>query len=89
MQDLLMQDYLIRALQDDIGDLNLINVIRVLTGKSVIEKGVSGYEHHSSVKKRAKELRIQIDDLDDEEDFVKDEEDVEIDEILSSYLKKE
>lgn len=78
-----MQDYLMRALGDDISPSKLMNVIRIITGKSIIVNGVSGEENHFAQEAKAKKAL----EVEPEENEV--EESVEIDEILSSYIKKE
>jgi hypothetical protein len=80
-----MQDYLMRALKDDVGVLDFINVIRVITGKSMLHSGVCGEEHHGAKKKQAK-LNKEL-EIDSEEDEVENE-DVEVEEIIASYISK-
>jgi len=81
-----MQDYLMRALNDDVDTLDLINVIRVITGKRMIHHGVSGEEHHGTKKMKARlkeesELEIELEENEPNEE-------VEIDEILTMYMQK-
>lgn len=89
-----MEEYLVRALKDDVGVLQLINVVRIIIGKSMIHNGVSGEEHHGAMKvaarlsKESSAVTKIIDDSLSLEDVEVDE-DVEIDEIISSYLKKD
>lgn len=80
----MLEDYLVRALKDDIGILKFMNVIRVITGKSIIHNGVDGDEHFKAVKRLAE---IKNSELELENDV--DDEEVEINDIISSYLQKE
>jgi hypothetical protein len=85
-----MQDYLMRALQDDIGVLKFINVIRVITGRSIIHNGVDGEEHYSSVRKRERiALESSVEEIELESEEENENEEVEIDDIISSYVKKD
>ncbi len=78
-----MQDYLMRALKDDVGVLDFINVIRVITGKSMLHSGVCGEEHHGAQKKRDRLLKEESESEEDEQN-----EDVEVEEIIASYIQK-
>lgn len=75
-----------RALKDDVGVLDFINVIRVITGKSLLHNGVSGEEHHGAQKKRARILKEESESWAEENE---PNEDVEIDEIIGSYMRKD
>lgn len=79
-----MEKYLIRALEDDIGVLQLINVIRISLGKEMLHTGADGEDHHLSKKKQ---LRLQA-ELEIETEPEENEE-LEIDEIVASFINKE
>lgn len=79
-----MEDYLIRALHDDVGVLQLINVIRIGLGKCMLHNGVDGEEHHGAKKKKARieaELELSAE--------IEESEEVVIDDIIASHLKKD
>lgn len=56
-----LQSYLNRALQDDISDSQLMNVIRIILNLDITNHGVGGDEHYATVamnERKAKKNKL-------------------------------
>lgn len=80
-----MQDYLMRALNDDIGDFQLINVIRIICGQQMLHNGAAGEDHHLAKKMRARQAAERKIEIVPEENEISEEDQLE--EIYSSLIK--
>lgn len=81
-----MQEYLTRALKNDVSDSDLMNVIRIILNKPITKQGAEGEKHYASVAKREKDAVNKYFPVEVEEEVSEEQE---VEEIVSTYNEVE
>src|ERR1700748_3748496 len=82
-----MQQYLTRALKDDVSDSDLMNVIRIILHKPITKQGVEGEDHYKAIQKKHKDSLNKYFPVEIEHESNEINEDEELEEIIASYTE--
>ena len=79
----MMEEYLLKALKEDITDTQFMNVIRIILGKNITHTGADGENHYKTIAK--KKQMENLNNLSEEEIESEINEDQEIEEIAGLF----